>query len=169
MIGSDPMRSRPTTTMAATQSHHAIESPDRTTTNNRDELIQMFVDGTSGEAYGYGRLKTQTNDEGNVELISFHEKKIAELDESEGLLVVYNGHRGQASQTVERYLNRVWGFAQERSTVEETLSEQSPEVRDKAITEVEQFVGRYIDFSSDLSPLEQWANQRVDEVLKQFL
>jgi hypothetical protein len=54
-----------------------------TTTMNRANLIEMFLDGTAGEVYAQGRLVTQDEGEGVVSLIAYGWNKIAEYDETE--------------------------------------------------------------------------------------
>lgn len=143
-------------------------TPNRTTTTNRDDLIRMFVDGTAGEAYANGRLKTIAED-GLVKIVSYHERTLAALNPETGNMFLFAGHEGGCSSTVSGYLSRIQDIAEERSSIAVRMSELSPERRQRPVTDSAKFIGRYHSFSSDMSPVERWAKNQVNAALEALL
>lgn len=139
-----------------------------TTSHKRDDVIQMFLDATADEVYGYGRLKTRRSGS-VVELIAYHREKIAEYDESSGKVIVHSGHHGNASRTVDRYLSRVIKLAGERSNRDVVLTELAPNTRLQPAAEAAQFIGEYVAFDRSHSPAEKKAVRTVNRALRRLL
>lgn len=139
------------------------------TTTNRDSLIQMFLDGTSGEVYGDGRLVTQDEGEGVTSLIAYGWNKVAEYDESTDTVTVFAGHAGNISKTVTRYVNLVHEMGGKRQTrTVNVLADSAPNVG-RPPAEAAQFIGNYRSFHGEPSSVEEWATATVNRALRAML
>ena len=134
----------------------------RTTTSQKESMLQMFTDNTSGEVYADGRLETIETDSGNVALVAYGWLKLAEYNERREAVTVFTGHKSLRSRIVTRYLNDVISVSQERREV--ILSGESPTVGRP--NEGAKYIGAYVDFSSKLSSVEQKAVNTVVESIK---
>lgn len=131
-------------------------------TNNVRTVIEMFTDATSGESTRKNRLITTELENGNVALVGYGEKILAEYDEIEGRVTVYRGHEAGGHTTISRWLNWVTKEAMSRRDV--TLSSDAPWFAPPN-AEAAQYIGQYIDFE-DKSPVEQAALETVNDSLK---
>ena len=140
-----------------------------TTELNRDSLIQMFLDGTSGEVYGDGRLITQDEGEGVTSLIAYGWNKVAEYDEQTDTVTVFAGHAGNISKTVTRYVNLVHEMGGKRETRPvNVLADAAPNVG-RPPAEAAQFIGNYRSFEGKPSSLDEWATEKVNRTLRRLL
>lgn len=126
---------------------------ERTTTNRKGALLEMFTDNTAGESYAQGRLQTVETGAGNVALIAYGWLKLAEYNERRDAVTVFTGHKAYGSTAVTRYVNDVKEVANSRRNV--ILSGESPYVG--SANEGAKFVGEYVDFSNGLSAVEKKA------------
>lgn len=135
------------------------------TTTQRDSLIQMFLDASSAEAYGNGRLVTRESGENSVELIAYGWNKIAEYNESTDTVTVFAGHAGNISPTVTRYVNLVHEMAGKRETrTVNVLADVAPNVA-RPPAQSAQFIENYRSFSGEPSSVEEWATATVDRAV----
>lgn len=140
-----------------------------TTTTNRDSIVQMFLDATSGESYAKGRLVTREAGENRVELIAYGWNKIAEYDESTDTVTLFAGHAGNVSKTVTRYVNLVHEIAGKRqSRTVNVLADAAPNVG-RPPAESAQFIANYRSFSGEPSSVEEWATAVVERALQRIL
>ena len=123
------------------------------TTRTKEAMVEMFIDGTSGEVYCDGRLETTETDSGNTALVAYGWLKLAEYNERREAVTVFTGHKSLQSRTLSRYLNNVVQVAQERRDV--ILSGESPTVAKP--NEGSKYIGSYVDMSSTLSSVERKA------------
>jgi len=126
----------------------------------------MFLDRTTGEVYSHGRLTTTESDNGNVSLIAYGWLKIAEYNESRGVVTVFTGHASIESKTVVQYLNEVADRAEDRGR-DLVLSGESPEVGRP--NDGVQFIGNYISMSGRKSAVEKDIQQFVRESLNHLV
>jgi len=130
--------------------------------NTKANLLDMFLDRTTGEAYSEGRLVTRADENGSVALIAYGWLKVAEYNESREAVTVFTGHKSLRSRTVTGYLNDVVSRAEsrDRSVI---LSGESPTV-DKPNSGV-RFIGNYVSFDGNRSSVEAEAVNEVVESL----
>lgn len=136
-----------------------------TTTMYRDNLIQMFLDGTRNEVYADGRLITRESEENTVELIAYGWNKIAEYDENTDTVTLYTGHAGNVGQTVTTYVEKVKEIAGKRKN--RTLSPAigaAPNVAEPPAESV-RFIDNYRHFSDNPSSVEEWATEQVERAV----
>jgi hypothetical protein len=138
-------------------------------TNSRDDVLEMFLDGTEDEVYGSGRLYTRESGEGSVELIAYGWNKLAEYNESTGDVRIFFGHRGNISETVDGYLDDLSDMAEERDhrSVQELLT-AAPNVG-RPPAEAAQFIDNYKSFSGSDSNVESWASEVVERSVSSAL
>jgi hypothetical protein len=117
-----------------------------------DEIVNMFVDRTAGEESNQNRLITRETDSGNVALIGHGWVKLAEYDESRGVVTVFTGHKSINSQTTSRHLNKVVEIAEQRGR-DVVLSGESP-VWDTP-TNATNYINNYVNFSAGRSAVER--------------
>jgi len=138
-------------------------------TNSRDDVLEMFLDGTEDEVYGSGRLYTRQSDEGALELIAYGWNKIAEYDESTGDVRIFFGHYNNISDTVDGYLDDLSEMVDEREhrSVQELVTAAPNVARPPA--EAAQFIDNYKSFSGSDSPVESWASEVVEKSVSSAL
>lgn len=141
----------------------------KTTTQTRDSLVQMFLDATSGEVHGEGRLVTRDAGEHSVELIAYGWNKVAEYNEATDTVTVYAGHAGNVSKTLTRYVNLVHEMAakNENRTVN-IIADAAPNVG-RPPAEAAQFIDNYRSFEGKPSSVEKWATAVVDRAVSRTL
>lgn len=140
-----------------------------TTTQNRDSLIQMFLDATDGEVYADGRLVTRSSGESTTELVAYGWNKIAEYDERTDTVTVFAGHAGNVSKTVTEYVNKVREIAGLRETRRvNALVDAAPNVA-RPPAESVQFIDNYRSFSGNPSSVEEWATRTVERSVTQAI
>jgi hypothetical protein len=133
-----------------------------TTTENRETLIQMFLDGSSNEVYADGRLITRESGESTVELIAYGWNKIAEYNESTDTVTLFAGHAGNVSKAVTEYVNLVDSISAEReSRTLNKILEAAPNVA-RPPAESAQFIDNYRSFDGNPSSVEEWATDTVE-------
>lgn len=133
-----------------------------TTTENRDSIIQMFLDATEGEVYADGRLVTRSSGEGTTELVAYGWNKIAEYDERTDTVTVFAGHAGNVSKTVTEYVHKVREMAGLRKTRRvNALVDVAPNVA-RPPAESVQFIDNYRAFGENPSSVEKWATRTVE-------
>lgn len=125
----------------------------------------MFLDATVGEVYAEGRLKTVTAGS-SVALVAYHREKLAEYDEESCTVMVFAGHHGNVSETVNRYIARIIKLAGQRQDREVILTELAPNVRYQPVAQSARNIGEYIDFGRSLSDAEKREVRDVNEALK---
>lgn len=144
------------------------ETTNPTTVRNRDSLIQMFLDGTSGEVYADGRLVTRETEPG-VELIAYGWNKIAEYNAETDSVTIFAGHAGNISKTVTGYVNLVHEIAGKRETRSvNLLADAAPNVG-RPPAEAAQFIGNYRSFSRSPSSVEEWATHKIETALHSLI
>ena len=131
-------------------------------THNVRNMVDMFLDRTAGESYNENRLVTRETESGNVALIAYGWLKLAAYDESRNAVTVFTGHKSIRSQTVSRWLNNVVSRADERGR-DVILSGESPTV--DTPNEGTQYIGNYVSFTPNHSPVEREAINTVVESL----
>jgi len=119
--------------------------------NTKANLLDMFLDRTTGEAYSDNRLTTREGESGNVELIAYGWLKVAEYNESREAVTVFTGHKSLRSRTVSGYLNNVVNRADSRGR-DVILSGESPTV--DTPNDGTRYIGGYVSFSGDRSDVE---------------
>jgi hypothetical protein len=130
--------------------------------NTKQNVLDMFLDRTAGESSDENRLITRETENGNVSLIAYGWLKIAEYDESRGVVTVFTGHTSINSCTVSRYLNDVIQRGEERGR-DVVLSGESPTV--DTPNDGVRFINNYISFDGTKSSVEKWAQNFVRESL----
>jgi len=130
--------------------------------NTKANLLDMFLDRTTGEAYSDNRLTTRESENGNVALIAYGWLKVAEYNESREAVTVFTGHKSLRSRTVTGYLNDVVSRAESRGR-SVILSGESPTV-DKPNPGV-RFIGNYVSMDGAHSGVEADAVTEVVESL----
>lgn len=131
-------------------------------TSNVSEVIEMFTDATVGESTMNNRLVTVEMDNGNVGLVAYGEKILAEYDEAEGRVTAYLGHRTGGGKTVSKWLNQVTEEAAARRSI--TYSDDAPWFAPPN-AEAAQYIGAYVNFENK-SPVEEQAARTVIESLR---
>ena len=76
-------------------------------TPTRFDVMTMFADNTAGESTLYNRLTTRRLGNGNVGLVGYGWLLLAEYNESDETVTVYQGHKNLGSATVTRWVNEV--------------------------------------------------------------
>lgn len=130
-------------------------------TTRKQALLEMFMDRTAGESTVNNRLVTRM-DNGNVALIAYGWLKLAEYNESRGVVTVFTGHQALRSKTVSRWLNQVISLANERGR-EIVISGESPTV--DTPNEGAQFIGDYVSMDGAHSSVERSAVETVVQSL----
>lgn len=125
-------------------------------------MLEKFADRTAGENTLHNRLITRETDSGNVALIGYGWIKLAEYNESRGVVTVFTGHAALRSKTVSRWLNEAIDVAQERGR-DVYVSGESPVV--DTPNDTTHYISSYISFSANKSAVEQDAEQSVRESL----
>ena len=128
--------------------------------HNKRTMLDLFLDRTANESYSQSRLVTRETDSGNVALIAYGWLKLAEYNESRGVVTVFTGHGALQSVTVARYLNDVVRRANDRNR-DIVLSGESPTV-DTPNAGV-QYIGNYISMDGTHSPVERDVKREVEE------
>lgn len=131
--------------------------------NDKQSVIEMFVDRTAGESTQANRLITRETENGTIALIAYGWVKVAEYDEERGVVTIFVGHRALESDTVNGYLNDVKEVAQERGR-DYSISGESPEWGQPP--SIVEYIGNYINFRSPESSVERDARNDVIETLK---
>lgn len=144
------------------------ETTNPTTVRNRDSLIQMFLDGTSGEVYNEGRLVTRETENG-VELIAYGWNKIAEYNTESDTVTIFAGHAGNISRTVTRYVNLVNEIAGKRETRSVNLLADAAPNTGRPPAEAARFISNYKSFSGSDSSVEAWARRQVDSAVRSLV
>lgn len=132
-------------------------------TNDVSTVIEMFTDATPNESTKYNRLITQELPSGNIALVGYGEKILAEYDETEERVTLYLGHKAGGHTTITRWLNEIQEVASARRTV--TFSDKARwfEPAGGPNTKAGQYIREYIDFTSSLSDVEENA---LEDVIK---
>lgn len=130
-------------------------------TRSKKALLEKFTDNTAGECYNRGRLTTRETESGNVALIAYGWLKLAEYNERRNAVTVFTGHKSLGSTILSRYINDVRRVAQERRDV--ILSGQSPTI--DTPNEGVKYIGSYVNFTGNMSSVEQKAVRTVVESL----
>lgn len=141
---------------------------DKTTTEKRDSLIEMFLDATVGEVYCQGRLKTRQSGD-SIELVAYHREIIAEYDPATGNVFVFAGHHGNSSKTVDRYISRVTKLAGQRSERNVILTEVAPVARRQPVARSARNISEYVGFDRKLSSAEKREIRDVNHALARQL
>jgi hypothetical protein len=143
-----------------------------TTTNVRNDLIEMFLDGTAGEAYANGRLKTVEDDEsGNIQLVAYHESVLAEVTPDGKEVTLFTGHFKAQSRTVTRYIRALGRLLNQRENREVTvLAGHAPTTGYGRCSGAAQYIGEYTSLlSGNLSGAEKKAFKEVNRSLARHL
>lgn len=137
-----------------------------TYTNTRNDVIEMFLDGTANEVYYDGRIITRQSGESTVELIAYGQHKLAEYNEATDTVTLFAGHAGNISRTVTEYVNVIDSLATDRQsrTVNKIL-DAAPNVEGPPPAEAAQFIDNYKSFSGSDSSVEQWATEKVNNAV----
>ena len=130
--------------------------------NNKRALLEMFTDRTANESYSHNRLKTVETDSGNVALIAYNWLKLAEYNESRGVVPVFTGHGALQSVTIARYLNDTVKTANDRGR-DVVLSGESPTV--DTPNEGVKYIGNYVSMTGSHSAVEKDVKEEVRESL----
>jgi len=132
---------------------------------NKANMLDMFLDRTTGESYHNNRLVTRESESGNTALIAYGWLKIAEYNESRECVTVFTGHAAIRSKTTSEYLNDVVNRAENRGR-DVILSGESPTV--DTPPSIVKYIGNFVSFSGDRSSVEQDASDDVRSSLKQL-
>jgi hypothetical protein len=137
---------------------------ETTTTQDRDSLIEMFIDGTAEEVYECGRLLTRPTENG-VQLVAYGNEVLAE--NKDGNITIYTGHHGTVSKTVTRYIKRLGSLLNDTNTRKVRVAEyESPTLGIGArASDSAQYIQNYIGIWKHLSKVEQDALEEVNEAL----
>jgi hypothetical protein len=131
----------------------------------RNDLIEMFLDGTAGEVYADGRLRTVETENG-IALVAYHNEVLARLNEATEEIELYTGHYGQVSQTVTRYIHELGKLLNRRDGFDVTvLGGHAPTTGYGRASEAAQFINQYISNFGDMSGAEEKAFERVQNAL----
>jgi hypothetical protein len=130
--------------------------------NTKREVLDMFLDRTTGESTFANRLTTRETESGNVALIAYGWLKVAEYSESRGAVTVFTGHKSLNSKTISRYLNDVVRRADNRGR-DVILSGESPTV--DTPNEGTRFINNYISMTGSDSAVERDARTTVRQSL----
>lgn len=131
-------------------------------TSNVSTVIEMFTDAAAGESTQANRLVTVELDNGNVGLVAYGEKILAEYDEAEGRVTAYLGHKTGGGKTITRWLNAVTDEAAARRSI--TFSDDAPWFAPPN-ADAAQYIGAYVNFN-DKSAVEQAATETVIDSLR---
>lgn len=136
-----------------------------TTTKNRTDLIEMFLDATIGESYWKGRLRTETDGE-TVQLIAYGRHILGEVDRAAKSVTLYSGHYGVQSPTVTDYVRLFGKRLALREGYDVTISERAPDTDYDTLPQSSQYINQYIDYTrGKLSGAEKKARREVDNAL----
>lgn len=135
------------------------------TTMRRNDLIEMFLDGQSGEVYADGRLRTVETENG-IALVAYHNEVLARVNEQTDDIELYTGHYGQVSQTVTRYIHELGKLLNRRDGFDVTaLGGHAPTTGYGRASEAAQFIDQYIGSFADMSGAEEKAFEKVQNAL----
>jgi hypothetical protein len=140
-----------------------------TTTQSRSTLIEMFLDGTSGEVYCQGRLATVETDEGNrVQLVAYGNEVIAEITRDGKDVTLFTGHHESVSETVSDYIEVLGSILNDFENREVTaIGDAAPTMGIGARSSASaQYISQYINWTTTLSPVERKAQKEVNAALK---
>jgi hypothetical protein len=139
-----------------------------TTTQIRDDLIRMFLDGSSGEVYNKGRLATVST-ENATHLVAYGNEIIAKNEG--GDITIYTGHHGTVSQTVTTYIKRVGSVLNDTETRNVQIARaESPTMgigarASDSAKYIGHFVGKLLRSAEDFSSVEKDARKEVNMAL----
>jgi hypothetical protein len=137
-----------------------------TTTQSRETLIEMFLDGSAGEVYQKGRLATIER-ENDIALVAYGEHILATIDGKD--VTFYTGHYGEHSKTVTEYVSLVGSLLNDTET--RNVSVHSTETPQMGIGSRVSAAGQYIDeyvgdfLAGNFSPVESNALNEVNNAL----
>ncbi len=143
-----------------------MEAKNHTTTNSKETLIEMFLDGSAGEVYRNGRLATVER-ENDIALVAYGEHILATIDGYD--VTFYTGHYGEQSKTVTKYVSLVGSLLND--TEERTVRVHGTETPQMGIgsrvAKAGQYISNYVGnvLRTDFSPVEQDARSEVDRAL----
>lgn len=137
-----------------------------TTTNTVRTLIEMFIDGTSGEVYNSGRLATVPTENG-VRLVAYGNEVLAEVREKK--VILFTGHHGEVSKTVTGYIKTLGSALNDFEEREvEVRPNESPTLGIGArASKSAQYIGSYYPFNRDPSNVDQMAAKEVRSALQE--
>lgn len=140
-----------------------------TTTNKRNQLLEMFLDASGREAYAQGRLKTRRTEDG-VELVAYHEHVLARVNIATDEITLFTGHYGAHSETVDKYISALGRLLNLREGFSVNVLEgHAPTTGHGYVAESGQYIGEYVNPWGQQSPAERNIVQSVNEALRSHL
>lgn len=127
---------------------------DPTTTRNREEIIQMFLDATPNEVYADGRLYTRPTDDDTIELVAYGNEVLAEVDNGANEVRLYLGHHSTVSRTVTEYVKTLGSVLSmtEGRTVDIRANESPTRGIGARVSQSAQYIGKYVGSFFKVSP-----------------
>jgi len=140
-----------------------------TTTTNREELMNEFLNGQTERVYAGGRLYTREYQHG-VQLVAYGHEVLAFLETETDTVHLFTGHHGTVSQTVTGYV-KVLGSVLSNSegyTVEVHENTSPNTGIGTRISEAAQYIQNYVGGfgNSSFSAVEEEAVNTVETFLQ---
>lgn len=138
-----------------------------TTTYDSRQLLRMFIDETPNEVYFNGRLATVEANTGEVLLVAYGSQVIASADGNN--IRLYTGHYDSVSQTVNDYIERLGEVLNEsEGRTVDVRDDSAPTMGiGSQVSEAAQFINNYVNWNTTLSPVEEDAQNTVEEALNE--
>lgn len=140
--------------------------------NKRDSIVQEFLTNPrEGIRYNNGRMYVRESPEGDgFQLVAYGNEILAEIEGSN--VTFFVGHHGQVSKTVTGYIKHFGSVLSNTEGLEVDVRREAPTngyVARHINSAAAQFISNYVDFTTELSAVENDAVETVEDALSQVL